>query len=207
LPTFIVELIGSSGFSAQSLNLLVDDYRPQPIRSAQRRLGFQIIFLLILVAAAIVIGLERRTARLVRQASQLQTARLAMYGDVLDASNSNQPPEIRLVAELRRLRQTRQQPVGDLQIEDCTPLLADLLSHWPDDVFMQAESISVTPTTISVRGTAPASDDVQRFADAVKQFRAQSWRLEQPQVNAGRDAVQAHCNGQGSRLLRSGGAP
>jgi hypothetical protein len=82
----------------------------------------------------------------------------------------------------------------DLQLEDCAPILAELLKHWPSDVFMLTESVSITPESISIRGSTPESQDVQKLADSLGVLRG--WQMQQPQVSSGaggggKDGVQA----------------
>jgi hypothetical protein len=53
---------------------------------------------------------------------------------------------------------------------------------WPRDLQFRVESAVITPSTITLRGLAPSSSDVQALADALNDL--ESWRLEQPQIAA-----------------------
>ena len=208
LPEFIQAEMGEITVEPGRFNLLCGDFEPPQAQTARKLLHRSLLIILVICSALIVLGLERRTAAYARKVTQLEFARAALYHDVLSAASASaQPPELRLTAELRRLRQTRQKPSNDdpgsdSQDVDCGPILADLLARWPSDVLMQTESISITPTSIVIRGYAPGSQDVQRLADAcnglsgggvgsVGTSGGGGWQMQQPQVNASRDNVQA----------------
>lgn len=200
------------GGKAGSINLLTGDFEPKAVRRSRRRWLLQTAAIIALFAAILALGLERRIGQLNSQAAGLQQAQRGIYEQVLGAqavrAGGSLPPSLQLAAELRRLRQTRQSAdspespgAGIPQLVDCAQTLASLLAIWPSehagqsDLFMQTDSVVITPTSVSVRGFVPSTTDAERLvgvltvAQLAKQRPAQSgggrWISQQPQINAG----------------------
>lgn len=174
----------------ETINLLCSEYEPQTVRSMRRRWQLLVMLMVIISAGLLAFGLERRSYVLTKKAEAMQNTKSLMLQQLFGASSSvgGQPPELRLTSELRRLRQTRQEPVNDPQAIDTTDILANLLERWPSDLFVQTESVLVTPTTLTIRANAPSSSDVQLLANAIQSL--PGWELQQPQVNTARESVQ-----------------
>ena len=100
----------------------------------------------------------------------------------LTTGSAAQPAGLRLLAERRRLEQTRRADFDPEALVDCAPILAELLSHWPNEVNIEADSISVTPQLITAHAHVPTMDDADKVAQALK--RMPKWRLEPPQSQA-----------------------
>jgi hypothetical protein len=193
LPTFA----GDTAIDPTKINLLVGEFEPPRLTRMRRRLCVHAIVILTILTALAVIGIERRAFAAHDRVAQAQGARLQWIGQVMDLPLAgNQPPDLALIAELRMLRQTRQSPStlsGDQgtgsTIRDVTPALAALLQAWPTDLHVQTESISVTPTTMTLRGVTPQSDDVQRLANVLMSL--EGWQLQQPEMATGSTGVNA----------------
>lgn len=204
LPGFIRSEVGSLDPEPESLNLLTGDYEPAALKRARRGWRLQVAVLFILLCVVITLGLQRRARHAMDEVARFESLRRDLTQQALGAQGTlggRQPAELQLTAELRRLRQTRQQPRAELALADVSHDLAGVLSHWPaaEDLFVQTESISVTPTAITIRAIAPNSADIQQLADSMigltgpangEQTSLGGWELAQPQVNAARNAVQ-----------------
>ena len=56
-------------------------------------------------------------------------------------------------------------------------------------MLVQTESVLITPTAITVRGSTETSAEIQQLADSLA--RLDGWQLQQPQINASGQSVQA----------------
>jgi hypothetical protein len=192
---------------AERINLLACEFEPKVVQRLKVRWLLRTAAMLLLAAMVIGIGLHRRTVVNQRSLAALDNSRQQLFQVAGIDPAGSQPPELKLTAELRRLRQTRLAPTGDMELTDVTTLLAALLSHWPpDEAHMQTEFLSVTPTAITVRGLVPASDGAQVVASSINaahdeslfqvegqgrfRLREQVWTMAQPQVTNVRDGVQ-----------------
>jgi hypothetical protein len=198
------------------LNLLVGEFEPKAITNLRIRWTWSLSAIILACAVVLTVGMHRRTASYQATIADINSVRQDVLAQVLGDSASGggggsgggsggggggQPAELRLTAELRRLRQTRQAPSGaDSQLTDVTPLLAELLAAWPSpDVFVRTETISVTPTSITVRGLVPTSDEAQVLATSLESTKSSGadprsggggWSIRQPQITSVRDGVQ-----------------
>jgi hypothetical protein len=187
-PEALPEFVSDLGIDANQLNLMTAEFEPQVLRRGRRRLVGQAIIIVLLATALVAIGIQRQTLEVRRQMAALQSQRDGVvFATVGRQTGSGQPPELRMLAELRSLQQTRGRSAGAATI-DATPAV-DVLesfrhvtSHWPRELKIRAESLLITPTSMTLQGAAPASDDVQALADAMNDV--EGWRLEQPQMSA-----------------------
>lgn len=187
-PAFIAENCELSG-RPPAMNLLTGAFTPTPIKRFSRRWLIQAAALLSVCAATIVFGLERRAQSARNQLASIAVQQKAILESVLGpAPTGSQPPALRIVAELRQLEQTRIAAVGpDVERENCSMILAELMKAWPVQVHLQTESISITPMTVTLRGQVPAMADAQVLADMFAALA--EWRVAQPQSEARKDSV------------------
>lgn len=197
VPEFIAAAVGEQVAKAEldQLNMLLGELEPKLLRTFRKRWRVQLAVLCGLCAFVITVGMERHAQHASAQAAQWELTRTQLIQQVLPTgtvASSRQPPELQLLAELRRLRQTRRQPRSELALVDVSHDLAILLARWPHpDMHIQTESISITPTAMTIRAVAPQSSNIQQLADSVSGLSESStWRLTQPQISTARDAVQ-----------------
>lgn len=183
-----------------TLNLLTGDFEPPVVKRLRRRAWSSAAACLALCAVFIVLGLELRAQHVHRLTRAVDANQRAVQVQVLgsDAPERTQPLELQMRSLLRQLQQTRSaSALDDEPVQgNADDTLATLLAAWPVSerdndpaLHLRTELISVTPTSITVRGLLPGSEEAQALADAMKDV--QGWQLQQPQiVNAG-DAVQA----------------
>jgi hypothetical protein len=185
LPTFISERVECE---PSLLNLMTGEFEPRSVQRAKRRWVKTLLLITAVLVGLVILGLERRTASLRGQTAQTRGARAQLIAQSTGiAVSGNQPAELRFLAELRSLRQTRQRSGGNAEdatseIQEVTPVLAELLGRWPKELHVLVESISITPTTMTVRGQTPSSGDVQLLANAFDSI--EGWRLQQPQISS-----------------------
>ena len=188
LPSFVEEDI-----EPNRINLLTGSFLAKPVRTAQRRWLLHASVILIACTSLIIFGLERRVHGMRNQVNSVTAAKGRIVEQLLGPAPSRsgapllQPWALRLTAELRRLEQTRSPDVGGTEMVDCSAILSDVLARWPKDLHAMTDSMSVTPTSITIRAAVPTMADAQRLADAFVAL--PGWRLHQPQSEATRHHV------------------
>ena len=98
------------------------------------------------------------------------------------------PPELRLLAELRQLEETRSGSAPASAAADGSVILAQVLASWPRAVHAETESLSVAAGSVTLSGRVPSMAEAQTLASALA--RVDGWRVNQPQTEARADGVQ-----------------
>ncbi|TVQ55027.1 MAG: hypothetical protein EA377_04220 [Phycisphaerales bacterium] len=186
----------------QRLNLLTGDYEPPRIRRSRHRRTFALAATLAAISASATIVLFQNAAALEDQAHRYRSAQQAEVESVLGPSQSGQPPQLRLLAELRQLERTRRPDRDVLQQVDVTDHLVLLLSQWPvkstptggqDDqdslLFVKTEGVSVTPEVMTINAHLPSASDAERLSAHLRPIR--EWNLAQPTVTIAREEIRA----------------
>ncbi len=174
--------------TVDSLNLLTGPWLPPAIRRGQRRLVGWVAAAIVLCAACLVIGFERQRAASDAAAADVRSTEMDVYAGVLGESvrssiDSSFPPEQRIIAEHRRLMQTRSGPVEAQNDRiDAALLLTAILERWPTEQFIETETISVTNGAVTLVLRVPDLEDVQPIADAFSDL--PDWQVTQPQTFA-----------------------
>jgi hypothetical protein len=150
------------------LQLLVGDYEPKPVRLARRRTLVAAAAASALALAALLLGFERRIASELGRAEQQRVERSDLVARALGPPSAQQPlpPELRLVAELRALRQTRRQADSVVSVRDVSDVLIDLLARWPRDLPTRTDALIVSEGAVHARGSVAESDHAQAIATA-----------------------------------------
>ena len=176
------------------LNLLSGSFLPQPVRHLRRRWLLHVCLLLTFCAALLVVGLERRNSLHRRTINDLTATHDTIIKQVLGSDvplpGTGVIPgagELRLIAQRRRLEQTRSDDLPISEVGNASAILARLLASWPQDLHTQTQSISIASSSITVRASLPTMADAQRLVDAFTSMNG--WRLQQPQSEAQRDRV------------------
>lgn len=194
LPPFL-----RTSLEPERINLLSREFESTAVRSLRKQIQWITAVSILLLATLVTMGLYRRAHVLNLEATHLTDVRTRLYTEVLGhdatAQLTSQPPELRLLAEWRELRQSRRE-IPTTSIDDATLALATLLRHWPVDstsppdqiLPMQTDRLTVTPTAITIAGRLPSTDDAQRFATRLGPM--DGWQFDQPQVTHSRGEVQ-----------------
>lgn len=189
----------------ERLNLLVGPCEPAAVARRRRACLAVLGTAALLCAAMVVLGLERRAAAMRDDAAYLDRQRLALSESALSRSSlqptsspgnrsSSAPVEQRLLAELRRLELSRPSEavlasLGATAVtSDAGKTLAALLRAWPEpELLARTESISITPTSVSMHGTVADTAAATRWSEAIRGTK--DWDLQQPSVQATREGV------------------
>jgi hypothetical protein len=190
-PASLPEFVGQD-VDPTHLNLLSGSFLPEALRKRRRWWLVHVGVILTVCAALLALGLERRTQAARGQIAGRISDKMEIYEEILgpaalQASAGSQPPALRLTAERRRLEQTRRPDTAVVNAVDCSAILAQVLSRWPDDVLTRTEYLSITPTSIIIRAQVPAMADAQRLADAFRGL--PGWILKQPRSEAKRKSI------------------
>ncbi len=176
------------------LNLLTGSFLPQVIRRLRRRWLLHVCLIFTLCGSLLIIGLERRTNLHRHTISDLTAVRDTVIKQVLGPTTTLPGAgalpgagELRLIAQRRRLEQTRSDDLPISEVGNASAILARLLALWPQDLHTQTQSISITSSSITVRLSLPTMVDAQTLANAFTSMNG--WRLQQPQSEARRDRV------------------
>lgn len=170
---------------ATSINLLTGPHEPRAVRRQRGRFIIETGALAALLLLALVLGVERRIQSLDGASALIEGDKVAIYERLYDhASASVQPPSVRLLAELRQLQRTRAGSItaADFDQPHAAFTLASLLANWPDEHQIRTESISVTPTSITLVGLLPSAPEAQAFISAFAP--PQQWEAGQPQISS-----------------------
>lgn len=153
---------------AGRFRLLTGAMTPEPIRSWRSRTRAATLILTAGVLAVFALGLHRRAQQEQSHAWALTDAISSMYAEVLPGEGGrggSQPPEIRLVSELRTLRKTRR---GDHEhaVPSAAADMEQLLRAWPQDIHARTEFVSVASSVIQIRTVVDDARAAEEFAAA-----------------------------------------
>lgn len=168
-----------------TLNLLVGPYAPKSVRRRQRRATWETLAFLALACFAVLVGAERRMQALREEADRLLGATDSVLrrvvASVTNGASGAQPAELRLLAEVRRLDQTRVGSGGEMTglARPADRDFESLLRQWPRDLHTSTETITVTGSSLTVRVIVPF-DEVEQLTRAFQAW--DDWTLRQPEV-------------------------
>lgn len=188
LAPFVHEAVGET-VAPGALNLLVGEFEPTPVRAWRRRAFGLAILAAAAVLALVLVGIERRAAAARDGIDHRRAQREELIAAALGPAPAGQPlpPELRLAAALRALRQTRRQGERVVLVPDPTDALLELLRRWPSDLPNRTDAIVVTDASLHVRGTVADSDQAQRLASATAELTG--LRAAFPSIQSAPDGV------------------
>lgn len=178
------------------LNLLHGPFEPPLVRRERRRVWLAAITAAAVVLTMLAFGFERRVAALTSSTQSLQTAEDELIRRVLPAPSEDsvglgQSPRVRLLAEWRRLEQTRGAEQSDVVIDlDASAPLAALLARWPSGAHATVQSLSATAASLVVRCEAP-SDEAETIIGALLPW--DDWRRLQPELTTRQGVATVTC--------------
>ncbi len=176
-----------------SINLLTGPWTPIAIRRGRRRMTGWATAFVVACAGLLMVSFERQRHAFATAEGDARDATMDVYAEVLGDSvratvNSSFPPEQRLIAEHRRLLQTRSGPEETREERiDAADLLTAIIERWPTEQYIETETISVTGGAVTLVLRAPSLEDVQPIADAFADL--PGWQVTQPQTVARQDHV------------------
>ncbi|MFN0131459.1 MAG: hypothetical protein ACKVW3_02840 [Phycisphaerales bacterium] len=179
LPDFAAShsVVTQSVCDPASLNLLIGEFEPVPVRAARGRTHTIAAASLVMCAALISLGLLRRAERSDALASETRQATIALVGRAVPDGTSAS-----MATELASLRAAK--PAARAA-PDASLALAAVLTAWPRDATCRTQSITVGPSGASVAVTIPG--DAAAFLRAFKA--PAGWTMDEPRLNAADRAV------------------
>lgn len=186
-PQSIPAAFEESGVEPAALELLCGERTPKAIRTHQRLRVGMVACALIAAAGCLILRAERKRG----EALAIASAQRARAGEILERQlgyalgPGRTPGALQAAGELRALVATRGQEAAAVAARPTAvaPFVA-LLERWPMEISVEAESIQITPSTITVRGECESAPDVQRLAAALSEAFV-GFRAEIPAVRVG----------------------
>jgi len=124
--------------------LLTGPFEPKPLRRERARRTSLLAASILLTAALISTGLLRRASSLHEHAEAARTHSATLLRDATSSGNLDA-----LTREITRYQSLATTPHA-LTPPDAAAALASLLRTWPDGAACEANSVSITPTTMSL---------------------------------------------------------
>ncbi|MFN0132485.1 MAG: hypothetical protein ACKVW3_08165 [Phycisphaerales bacterium] len=174
LPHFVASHpgISPSACSPATLNLLIGEFEPAPVRCTRRHAHTIAAATVLLCAVLTSLGLLRRAERSDALAREARQATIALVGRVVPAGTPAS-----MATELASLRAAR--PAARTA-PDATLALAAVLAAWPRDATCRTQSITVGPSGASIAVTIPGD-----AAPFLRAFKAPAgWTMDEPRLNA-----------------------
>lgn len=196
-----IPISGPSPVDPSHINLLTGTLEPEEIRAIRARGRVQLVGLAVVGVLLLLVGMERRHARTLDVIEMLDGATASLYQTLYPAISGGEvtlQQRARLTSELRRMRETR----GVHRQESPNVVsqhLSDLLRGWVADTRSRVETISVSPSLLTVRGTIEDMASAESLANRLDQLR--NWSVEPPQLDQTMKGVQFTI-----RLVRNPGA-
>lgn len=189
----------------QDLNLLFDRFEPPLVRDARRQTLLTAVVVAALALSVVPIGLERRVGALTTSSQSLKAEEDRLVASILpalpdDSLGAGQSPRVRLLAEWRRLEQTRGADPSDVVLDlDAAAPLAALLERWPSGAHATVQSLSATASSLVIRCEAP-TDQAETIVGALLPW--DDWRRLQPELTTRQGVATVT-----SRFTRGAAAP
>jgi hypothetical protein len=179
-------------FNPSLINFLYGEYEPHCQRTSRRQRTIAGSLMVVVTTALVVIGLVQRTSNIHAEIELLQQQHTELYAALLGPARgpSAQPDHLRLMGELRSLRQTRSDtPDAHSDSIDLVASLEALCERWPGELPVMTESLTLTPQTVTIRMNVADSQHVQLLADALNPL--PGWTLQPLQFTTSRDLVRS----------------
>lgn len=183
-PESLPDAVGDVEVDPARLNLLVGPYQPRQVRRLRAIWHISVAAILAAGAGLAILGLHERARVHERAATDVQEALNALYDQVLPGrlAGSMQNPALLLSTELERLRRTRTEAAPTQIAGDAALVLADLLAHWPGELMLRTESLTVAADEVTLTGLVDSAEKVEPLRSALGELDA--WRLALPRTES-----------------------
>lgn len=174
-PDAVPPFLAALNARPEQFNLLVGACEPLASRHARRRRHLTTSTAMIVAAALLAIGMERRSSQWIVSANAARD-----HADAVVASVDRALTASTLSLELRRLSDVDRMLSLNAAGRDPAIELATLLRAWPAAVASTPHSISVGPPGVFIAVSVPgdASDFLRAFSPP------SGWRMEEPRLNS-----------------------
>jgi hypothetical protein len=152
-----------------TLNLLVGDFEPAPLRRERTRRRILLTLTVATLACLVAVGLSRGADAWTRAGEQARAA---------TSSLGASPTAVHV--ELERLRKAPRMDAKSIAPHDAAAALASLLSAWPRELECQTDSVQVGTTTMTLSLTV--AQDARPFLSALRP--PEGWILEEPHLTS-----------------------
>lgn len=175
--------------SLRRLNLLHGEFEPAPRRRVRRATSLIAQAAFIVIAIAVIIGVERRHQAAATYVAAQRQATTTALAAVVPPTSGGVKPELRLTMEVRRLEQAARDPAATTS--DVAQALQSLWRVWPRELRAQIDTVGANPDRLVIRGRVPGLADAERLATACaglvlpdQRFRAEPLQAQQDERGA-----------------------
>ncbi len=170
-------------------NLASFEATPPHIIQAGNRLAATSAIAASLVLLIVAFGINRRANTLDETTAGLRVASNQAITNQIGSGLAGQLPQLRLTAELRRLRSLESSSSHYNGAADAVPTLVAAFEAWPTDIVTHTESLTATGSTLRMRTRHENTATADAFAAAWKPEPAR-WTTQQPGMSTQRGQVQ-----------------
>lgn len=172
-PLFLQDLVGGpmEGTMLSDLEFRDGEFQSPRARRRERTLWFAGTAAMMLVAVSLALGWTGQASKFRHETDAIQAQRAQRIADCLGPAQgaaATLSPELRLTAELRTLRQSRNQAAAPLLSEDRLATFLELLDHWPQDIPTRADTLQIDQDSITLRGLVRSPQDYEALSDALR---------------------------------------
>ncbi len=163
-----------------SFNLLTEAALPRSVRRSQAAFYSALAIMASIIVAISCVGLERHTRAWMTSSQRLDSDRISQMRSRIGTPGGDATAA--LIAELRRLRQTRVKLTTTVDSFDAAASIQSLFMAWPSDSGVKIDSIAIAPSAIDISGAAAESEDAEVLASALRGL--SGWVLRQPRFES-----------------------
>ena len=177
------------------INLLCGRHAPTAVRRARRWGGaIASAATLMLAIGMLAHGWRVRSQGLaIAETAAAEIERIATAAlPPAEGAERDLPASLRLTQELRRMQAAAGITGTPL---DVVPAAESLFTHWPTDVRVQIQSLTIDGARISIRGVAVDTGQAQAFADALRDMRDDrpAWNVRPLSLNQSGEGTRFSC--------------
>jgi hypothetical protein len=174
-PATLPPFLASEGIASTQFNLLIEAFEPAPLRLARLKRHATMAALVAICGVLAAIGLHRRESHLSYDAKAAQAASLRLADSIVPGCL---PQHLATHANHLQIRHDALKKAA--HPPDASLSLAALLHAWPATLPSKPQSISVTPTGISV--SVSLDGDPAKFLEALSP--PAGWSPDEPRLNS-----------------------
>lgn len=172
-PAFILESIGCplDDTLLNELEFRTGAFQSPRARQRDRKTYVAAAAALVLISTSLAMGWLGQASKLHDETAMIQSQsaqRITEHLGTAQGAAAALSPELRLTAELRGLRQSRNQSATPLLSEDRLATFLELLDHWPQEIPTRADTLQIDQDSITLRGLVRSPQDYEALNDALR---------------------------------------
>ncbi|MBX3381249.1 MAG: hypothetical protein KF805_14230 [Phycisphaeraceae bacterium] len=154
-------------FHADSLNLLIESYEPQPIRNLRTKNRRTLLALIAATLAVTSVGMLLRTWDARKQLTSLESSTKESLAEVTGSRQDFDGALRQLECERDRLASTRTMQATRGLPPDASRALASVLAAWPSGFDIRTQAIAATPQGVTVAAEVNDQSGAETLSQAL----------------------------------------